>query len=251
MKPRFLVFVAVIVAAVVLYQKYPGLRTAVDGAVTKYGGWNAEAIEKDPAGFIKHAQSELTASIASFEKSRTDLGTQKRAVEEKLKALETKVVNADNFARALKDQYQSAKASGSFPITVVNKPYTEDQVIKQVEELLAEKSRSQKLIDQYTGILATADTRRSQLTERISQSTFKLDELEVQATQVSIDKLSAEADQLLAQVNTVLVENGKLAQGETGDPVRSYAQLMAEFEKTAAAAPTSAPKSDALAFLNN
>jgi len=250
MKPRFFVFVAVIVAAVVLYQKFPGLRTAVDGAVTKYGGWNAEAIEKDPAGFIKHAQSELTASIASFEKSRTDISTQKRTVEEKLKALQTKLVNADNFAMALKDQYQIAKASGAFPITVANAPYTEDQVIKQVEELLAEKARSQKLIDQYTGILATADTRRSQLTERISQSKFKLDELEVQATQVSIDKLSAEADQLLAQVNTVLVENGKLAQGDTADPVRSYDQLMADFEKTAAAAPTSAPKSEALAFLN-
>lgn len=251
MKPRFLLFIAVIVAAVVLYQKYPGLRTAVDGAVTKYGGWNAEAIEKDPAGFIKHAQGELATSIASFEKSRTEIGAQKRTVEEKLVALKSKVENADNFARALKDQYQIAKANGSFPITLAQQPYTEAQVIKQVEELLAEKSRSQKLIDQYTGILATADTRRSQLTDRITQSNFKLDELEVQATQVSIDKLSAEADQLLAQVNSVLVENGKLAAGETGDPVRSYEQLMADYEKTAAAAPTAAPKSEALAFLND
>jgi DNA repair exonuclease SbcCD ATPase subunit len=251
MKPRFFVFIAVIVAAVVLYQKYPGLRAAVDGAASKHLGWTDEAIKDDPAGFIKFAQSELAESIASFEQSRADISTQKRTAEEKLKLLQSKLENADNFATALKAQYQTAKANNSFPVVAANRPYTEEQVIDQVEELLAEKARSQKLIDQYTGILATADTRRAQLTERISESKFKLDELEAQATQVSIDKLSAQADELLAQVNTVLVDNGKLARGETGDPVRPLDQLMAEFDKTAAAAPTSAPKTEALAFLNN
>jgi phage shock protein A len=251
MKPRLLVFIGVIVAAVVMYQKFPGLRAAVDGATSKHLGWTEEAIRDDPAAFIKYAQSELTKSIASFEQSRADISAQKRTAEEKLTSLRTKLENADNFATALKAQYQTAKSNGSFPIVAASRPYTEEQVIDQVEELLAEKARSQKLIDQYTGILATADTRRAQLTERISESGFKLDELEAQATQVSIDKLSAEADQLLAQVNDVLVDNGKLAQGETNDPVRSLDQLMADFDKTAAAAPTQAPKSEALAFLEN
>lgn len=251
MKPRFLIFVAIIVAAVVLYQNSPGIRAKVDGAASKHLGWSEEAIRKDPAGFIKHAQTELSTSIAKFEDSRNSIGAQKRNVEEKLTTLRSKLENADNFATALKEQYQKAKASGSFPITVVGKPYTEEQVIQQVEELLAEKSRSQQLIDQYTGILATADTRRAELSQRISQSKFKLDELEVQATQVSIDKLSAEADKLLAQVNDVLIENSKLAQGGSADPVRSIDQLMADFDRTAAAKPDEVPKSEALAFLND
>jgi chromosome segregation ATPase len=251
MKPKLFAILALFAAVVIAYKEFPGFRAAVDGATTKHLGWTEEAIKGDPAGFIKYAQDELTKSIASFEKSHTDIGAQKRTIDEKLKALQVKLENADNYASVLKMQYQAAKANDTFPIKAFNGTYSEAEVVKQVEDLLAEKTRSQKLIDQYTGILATADTRRAELSDQISESRFKLDELEAQATQVNIDKLSAEADQLLAQVNNVLVENGKLAQGGSGSAVRSIDELMAESDKTAAAAPTSAPKADALAFLNN
>jgi len=219
MKPPFLIFV-VIVAAFIAYQTMPGLKEKADRFVNKHGGWTEEAIQANPAGFIEHAQTKLKQNITTFEESRTALSASKRSADEKLKDFQSQLTNADNFATALKEQYKTAKAAETFPITVAGKSYQEADVIKQVEELLATKANAQKRIEDYQGILATIDEKRTQLTDRISQSKVKLEDLVVQAEKVRIDKLTGDADKLLAQVNTVVQDNAKLADGDSGNPVR-------------------------------
>jgi uncharacterized glyoxalase superfamily protein PhnB len=253
MKPRFLVFVAIVVAAVVAYQKLPGLRARAESFVNEYGAWTPEAIDSDPAGFIAHAQKQLDSDITTFEQSKTALLDSKRTAETKLAEFTKTLDIADTLAEDFKARFQAAKAGGSFPIEVVGKKYTETDAIKQVEMLLAEKSNAQKRIEDYTRILAAVETKRAQLTDRISQSRAKRDELVAQEQMVKLDKLTADADKLLAQVNSVVEDNGKLAAGKDGDgdPVRSLSDMMKDIDKLASEAPKAAEKSDALAFLND
>lgn len=250
MKPKFLLFV-VIIAAFVAYQKMPGLKARAENFVNEYGGWTPEAIDKDPAGFIAHAQKQLQSNITTFEQSKTALLDSKRTADTKLAEFRKSLESADALAADFKARFQAAKAGGGFPIEVIGGKYSEADAIKQVELLLAEKSNAQKRIEDYTKILAAVETKRSQLTDRISQSRAKLDELVAQEQMVKLDQLTGEADKLLAQVNSVVEDNGKLAAGKDADPVRSLADMMKDIDKLAADAPKAAEKSDAMAFLND
>ena len=251
MKPKFLIFV-VILAGAIAWTQFPNFRAKAKGLANQYGGWTEQAIKDDPAGYIEYAQKQLEANIKTFEASRTALSESRTTAETKLNDFKKALDGADALAATLKSQFQAAKASGSFPIEVAGRKLSEADTVRQVEQLLAEKSNAQKRIEDYTKILAAVETKRSQLTDRISQSRAKVDELIAQAAMVKLDKLTGEADKLLAQVNEVVIDNGKLAAGETsGDPVRSLAEMMQDIEKLAAEAPKAAAESDAMAFLNN
>lgn len=250
MKPKFLLFV-VIIAAFIAYQKMPGLKAKAENLANKYGGWTSEAIEKNPGEFIDHARQKLQANIATFEEAKKTLSTNKRNYESKLEEFKTAVQNADTLAANFKSAYSAAKANEGFPIELVGQKYSEEKVVAQVELLLAEKANAQKRIADYESLIAQVETKRTQLTDRISTSKAKVDELEVKAEAVKLDKATALADELLAQVNSVVEDNGKALDADSGDPVRSLADMVKDIEKKAADAPSAAPKSDALAFLNN
>lgn len=250
MKPKFLLFV-LIIGGFIAYTQFPNLRAKAKGLANQYGGWTQEAIKDDPAGYIEYAQKKLSENITTFEASRTKLTDIRRDAETKLEGFKKSLDSADALAASFKEKFQAAKANGSFPIEVVGKKYNEADAVRQVELILAEKANAQKRIEDYTKMLAAVETKRSQLLDRISQSNAKVDELEAQASMVKLDSLTAEADKLLAQVNTVVEDNGKLAAGETGDPVRSVADMMSDIEKLAAEAPKAVENSSAMAFLNN
>lgn len=247
MKPQLIIFL-LIVAAFVAYTRMPGLKAKAEDLVNKYGGWTEEAIQKDPASFIEHAQTKLRANMNQFEESRKALAASKKTAEERLSKFGTELENADALAVEFRTAYQAAKPAGAFPIQLINKDYSEAQVVEQVQTLLTQKKNAQARIEDYQNILASVETKRGELTDRISMTSAKLDELDAQKEMVRLDKLTAEADALLEQVNELVIENGRALDPESADPVRSVADLMKELESKAGD-DTPEPAGDAMAFL--
>ncbi|MEZ6014829.1 MAG: hypothetical protein R3F49_06940 [Planctomycetota bacterium] len=250
MKPKFLIFI-LFVAGLIAYTQFPGFKAKAENFVNQYGGWTTEAIEKDPAAFITSASEKLKKNIASFEEAKAALGESKRTAETKLAKFKTDLGQADLLATAIKEKYKTAKASGAFPVEVAGDTYTEEKLIQQVELLLTEKANAQARIEDYTKIVAQVEEKRQTLNTQIAVSKTKIDELDAKAAMVKVDKMSADMATLLAQVNDVVESNGKVL-AKDSDPVRSLQDMMTAIETTTKNAPEAgAPKSEALAFLND
>ena len=247
MKPQLLIFILV-VAAFVAYMRAPGLKAKVDNLANEWGGWTEEAIDNDPVKFIEYAQEKLQENLEQFEESKGALASSKKTAEDRLASFTSELENADALAVEFRTAFQSAKATGAFPVKLVNQDYTESQVVEQVQQLLTTKKNAQARIADYQSILARVAEKESELIDRISLTGAKIQELDAQKEMVKLDQLTAEADALLAQVNEVVTENGKALKSEDANPVRSVADLMKDLESKSSD-DTPEPASDAMAFL--
>ncbi|MEM9382888.1 MAG: hypothetical protein AAGB93_23255 [Planctomycetota bacterium] len=245
---KTIVIVAVVaIAGFLAWQNFPGLRTSISKAANEYGGWTEEARRNDPVGFIQHAQKELAGDIEQFEEARASLDVNKRNAETQLDKFRNDEANATELANKFKSLFQTAEASGTWPVDYLGESYDRQALIDQVDDLLAEKANATKLQAQYLEVITKVDLTRDALRDRISESNFKLKELEAQEAIVKVDKLTTDSEELLAQVNELVEGNTKVA----ADPVRSIDELLKAADKQASAAAKEDAPSAALDFLNS
>ena len=112
--------------------------------------------------------------------------------------------------------------------------------------LLATKANAIERQADYQRVIDKVELTRIELRSRISDSKMALDKLAAQEAMVKVDRLSTEADALLAQVNELVEGNTRVAK----DPVRSVDELLQAAAEQAEAAKGPEP-SAALDFLNS
>ena len=247
---NIILLAVVVLGGFLAWQYLPGLRSAVEGKINEYGGWTEEARKDDPVGFVEHAQKKLRANIATFESVQDKLAKTKKKAEDALEEFATKEKAATDMSNELKELYSSAEATDAWPVTWKGKEYDRQEVIEQVKDVLAEKKSSSERQAEYAQILEDVDKRRGEVRDRITQSSTMIDKLESQKLSLETDKLTNDAEVMLAQVNDLVEDTSRVAE----DPVRSLDDLMAAATKEKAAAneeeEVDVRNAEALDFLN-
>ncbi len=238
-----LITVAVVLLSWLAWTQLPGLRTKVSGTVDEYGGWTEEARRDDPVGFLTYAEQKLGSDIESFRKSREALAATKANAEAELQRNAGLLTVAEELATQFREQFKLAESAGAWPIQVAGASYEREALIEQVTSILVERDTYARVIDTYTDVVTSAEAQRKELRSRIQSSEATLVELRAQKELVRVNKLTADADALLAQVDTLI--NGNSETLVALDEPRSVEALLAATK----AAPQASAPSSALDFL--
>jgi phage shock protein A len=222
----FLILLAVLLLGWFAWSKLPGLRTSVTSTVDEYGGWTEEARREDPVGFLTYAQEKLTADIEAFRESRETLAAAKGNAEVEKARNEGLLAAAAELAIQFRDAFQSAEAEEGWPVELGGARYDREQLVAQVDSILAESDSYEKVVGIYAEVIESATDQRAQLRGRIQSAEATLVELEARRELVRIDKLTAETDELLAQVDALLEGNQEILV-DLDEPVRSVESLLA------------------------
>jgi hypothetical protein len=215
--------VVVVLVGVAAYLLIPGVRTKVDETVKGLTSWDAEARRKDPEGFIKYAQGQLTKNIDKFEALRGTLRASSVKLEKEKTTHQAKLAFADKELEGFKTAYKGAKASNTWPVTVAGRPYKEAELRSQVALLLSQRTGFESVVKQMDIGLTQAESKGLELINQISESKAKLSILGAQLELVKLNRLTAESEKLLSEVNDVLLENEALAEKPA---VRTVEELM-------------------------
>ena len=202
-----LIAIAVVLLGWLAWTKLPGLRTKVSGKVDEYGGWTEEARRDDPVGFLTYAEEKLASDIEAFRKSREALAATRSNAEAEKKKNEGLLTSADELAAKFRAAFQASEAAGSWPVDVQGASYDREALIEQVESILGERATYAKVVGIYGDVITSAEEQRKELRDRIQSSEATLVELRAQKELVRVDNLTAEADELLAQVDALIDGN--------------------------------------------
>lgn len=233
-----LIALAVVVVGWFAWTKLPGLRTKVSGKVDEYGGWTEEARRDDPVGFLTFAEEKLTSDIEAFRRSRETLAATRAGAEAEKAKNERLLAAADELSETFRAAFRAAETAGDWPAEVQGASYTREQLVEQVESILGERATYARVVDIYADVIVSADEQRKELRDRIQSSEATLIELRAQKELVRVDKLTAESDELLAQVEALISGNQKTLVAL--DEPRSVAELLAASEDAGERTPSTA-----------
>lgn len=219
-----LLLLALVVGGFFAWKKLPGFRTKVEDTVEEYGGWTEEARKSDPVGFLTYAEEKLERDIEAFQESRTKLSEAQKRGEEESERHAGLVAAASELAAAFRERFRDAEASNAWPIQFNGASYTREQFVEQVDSILAEKASSERVIEIYDEVAETALERDKELRARIQSTKATLQQLAAQKELVRVEKLTAEADELMVKVNELIGGNDTTL--TEGEPVRSLEDLL-------------------------
>jgi len=242
-----------IIVAALAREYMPGLSSKVKETAAKYTGWNEDARKSDPVGYIDYAQKELAANLAKFKEAQTKLATAKAQAGTKHKDYQTKHLAAVQLSEDAKEKFQAAEASADgngYPVKLLGKDYSRDQLVDQVKGILAERDLYSSMQDQFAEVIASLDQEAGKLAERIKTTEFHMTKLQAQREIVEIKQMTSEVDGVLAKVDEILGENHQAIE-VIDQPVRSVDELLKEAETASKPSATDAASADALEFLQS
>ena len=206
------------------YSRIPALRARVFEQGQSWLGWTDVARQADPVGFTNHVEKRLKEDLEKLQAARGQLageiGTLSRNVREQQALLE----HAEKLAAEFRDVYQAATEDGTFPVTVRDAAYTEDQAVSQVSLLLAETEGYRETLDKVEALRKQAESRLEELTVRVDRTASQLAMIATKRELLRARVLTDEAEQLVTQVDQLLDGNTQIVQG---NPVRSVEELLA------------------------
>jgi phage shock protein A len=223
-----LIALGVVLVGWLAWTRLPGLRTKVSDKVDEYGGWTEEARRDDPVGFLTYAEEKLAGDVEAFRQSRETLAAARADAETEKAKNEALLAAADDLAEKFRAAFRAGESAGEWPAEVQGGSYTREELIEQVESILGERATYAKVADIYADVIVSADEQRKELRDRIQSSQATLVELRAQRELVRVDKLTAEADELLAQVDALISGNQETLVAL--DEPRSVAELLAASE---------------------
>ena len=204
--------------------RIPALRARVFEQGQAWIGWTEAARRADPVGFTDHVERELKEDLDKLQAARGQLageiGTLSRNVREQQALLE----HAEKLAAEFRDVYQAATEDGTFPVTVRDAAYTEDQAVSQVSLLLAETEGYRETLDKVEALRKQAESRLEELTVRVDRTASQLAMIATKRELLRARVLTDEAEQLVTQVDELLDGNTQIVQD---NPVRSVEELLA------------------------
>lgn len=241
---RIVLAVLVVLLGLWIWSRLPGVRTKVEGTVERYGGWTEEARQADPVGFVEFAEAELAEDVATLKQSRRDLAAARQTAEEEGERQRGLLAVADELAQEFKARFGVAEIGGSYPVSVRGQEYSREELIRQVESLLADRATYERVIGIYAEVVKEASARDAEILERIRTTEATLVELRAGKELLRVTALTEETDKLLAQVDELMGRAPSAA--EASSPVRSVEELLAAAESSGAGG---GERPDALEFL--
>jgi phage shock protein A len=228
---------AVAALGAVAYFVFPQFRTKVDDAIAKHGGWDEASRRKDPVGFVNYSIKKLEDNIAKFDNSRIDIREGKNKLDKMKAENEQKIKFNANNLNEFKAAYKSATEGGKWPVSVAGRSYTEAELKSQVELALSEKATFANVAGQLEKGCKDLEAKEFELVNRITESKSNLSALRTQAEILKANKLTAETEKMMSEVQEVLARNDAV---NAEVKIRTTEELM----KDAASAAKATPKAD-------
>lgn len=224
MNPAKIVIALVVLAClgVAAYTFSPGLRAKMDDVVDKVVGWTDEARRDDPVGYVEYALEKLAADLGRFRDARSSLAETKQGAQDKLAENEQLNAAAIELSGAFREQYGLAEGSQGYPVTVAGEAYDHDQLVSQVQLVLAQRDTYASAVVDLEAAVATMDETANHIESRIIETQKNITLLETKLEVLKIEKLTAETEQLLTNVEALLHENEDVL----SDPVRTVEELL-------------------------
>ena len=232
MKGIFGLIVLVLILGGVAWFASPAFRGTVQKQYRERAGWTEEARKEDPVGYINFAMEELKKDVEKLKGVQNDFSRVRSKLDETLRDKQGKVQRASLILEAAKAKYNTAKEKNDFPVVVEDRKYSEQELVSQIKLWLAEKKGDDQVIAQVENALKQQEDKRNQLAVRISDSQFKVSQLESQKVILQADKLNASGQEILKNVNDVLADNDiKIKEAES--PIRTIDEIAKAADKNA------------------
>lgn len=215
------VLIGLVVWGVIAF--FPALREKGEATYRKYGGWNEEARQADPVGFIDYAMERLERDISAMETSRLRLREAEQNIEGRLRETRNLEAQAMMLAGNFRTAYRGAEAGAGFPVQVSGQPYTRQALQDQVALILNQHRQYRGLAEELEGALALIQSRRDQLAVQIPEARAALDMLPAKREIARVDELTGNTRELLDQVNAVMNTNQDILEGS---PIRTVEQIL-------------------------
>lgn len=217
---RWLVVLSLLGGTVISgYLKSPAFRAFVLRQVHELSGWNENARKSDPAGFVDHVRTELTADLRQMQESGNRLAAETATLVTRRQELR----ELQSQAATLAELFRSEWKSQSFPIVVCNAAYSQEQAESQVQLLLDQISQFDDSLKRISEAETLSDEKLRSLTLQIDRTKTSLSLLDMQKELLQAEQLSENGEQLISQLNELLSENHSVI---AGTPVRSVEELL-------------------------
>jgi len=212
----------------------PAMRTHVYQQWAGLCGWTEKARQADPVGFASYAERRLKQDLDVMRKTRRELAAEVGQLSRKIREQQALGDQSRQLAEEFRTEYQSASTNGGFPIEVRGAAYSEGQAMSQVSMLLSEADGYRQSLDQLTKVRKEAESKIEELVVRINDTEGQLAALSAKRELLRARQLTAEGEQLLAQVDELMTGNTQVIQA---NPVRTVHELLdapvAKLQKTA------------------
>jgi 16S rRNA G966 N2-methylase RsmD len=224
-----LVIVVAVLGAIAWFYS-PALRSKASEMYVERVGWTDEARRSDPVGYFDYAIERLKEDAKKLEDVRGKLNEAQARLEQVRLENREKIQQVGLQAEGLKAKYLEAKEKSAFPIVYVDRPYYEQDVMDQIKIWLGQRKAYETIVAQAEKALEAQKNKRQEMVMRITDTNAKIPMLQSQKTIVQMDKLTAETEAMMANVNDVLVMNEAQLQK---NPVRTIEEIMADSAKGA------------------
>jgi hypothetical protein len=211
------------------YCASPALRARVSRESKTLLGWTEAARQADPEGFTTYVEQRLQEDLGKLNSTRRELAMEVGSLAKKEKEERELLAHAEQFAEEFRSVYQDASDletgnSRTFPVSVRNAEYSEQEVVRQVSMLLAEAEGYRQSLSKLEEVRGRAEQRLEELTVRISTTESQLAATAAQRGLLRARVLTDEGELLVAQVDELLDDNSVVIHG---NPVRSVRELLA------------------------
>lgn len=214
------VFMATLTGA---YRLSPGVRAAISTHGSEWFGWTEEARRIDSVSFVEHVKRKLEAEVGTLRKSRLELVGNADQLSGKIREQEALRDHARKFAEEFRTAFQTARSNQSFPITVRNAAYTEEQSLAQVSLLLAQADGYEQSLQRLQRIMDESNKRVQEIVVRQNATESNLAAIGTQLELLRTRQLTSVSDELIAQVDELFDVNQRVL---TDNPVRTVTELL-------------------------
>jgi len=239
------VLVVLVIAGLVLWRFFPGLRQRGIDAYRQYGGWTEEARRADPVGFIEYAETRLAQDLTTLKQTRRRLAEARETIADETERYRELRAKAEELAQSFRAAYRGAAADG-YPVEVAGAEYTRAELLEQVRLILVQRANYEQILSELRTADAAAAEKAQQLLTQISNSQASLAMLPAKREIARVNQLSGATEELMAQVNALLAENVTVLEES---PVRTVEQLLDTSTAPRAGAAQAEPDVDVIAFL--
>lgn len=208
-----------IIGSCVLSAFSPACRALVKQTYKQFAGWTSAAREGDPAGYVEYVRGQLRQDLAEMRDSHSQLQSEHERLDTLLTNRQRQLADASRML----ESFRSAWQANSFPVTVLGRSYTSEQLQAQVALLLDEQSGCESGVERIREARQAAAERIRELTVQLGHTSTSLSLLDTQKELLISKRLQTSGDTLVADVEALLEGNREvLAAG----PVRPLEDLM-------------------------
>ncbi len=197
----------------------PACRAVVKQTYKQFGGWTEGARQGDPAGYVEYVRGQLRQDLADMRDSHAQLQTEQERLETLLATRQRQLLDASR----LLESFRSAWQAGTFPVTVLGRSYTSEQLQSQVAMLLDEQTGYESGVQRIRQAQQATAERIRQLTVQLGSTDTSLSLLDAQKELLISERLQTSGDALVAGVDALLDGNREVL---SGGPVRPLEDLV-------------------------